>query len=152
MLDRSRCHCSHTVTVIDIMDNWIWRMQYNTRLFGQRCCFSTLRFSPLATVPEVRMCLLPSALALGPESRIYSHKVRTYVRGGSRSGMSRGMLLHTIGIQAICESHSLTHSDMLDSDRWVDDSVLWRWRWRSGTTARRCHRGLDTTNTKQLLS
>ena len=35
-------------------------------------------------------------------SRIYSHKVRMYVRaymrGGSRSGMLRGMSLHTIGI------------------------------------------------------
>ena len=39
--------------------------------------------------------LLPSALARGSESGIYSHKVRTYVRGGSRSGMSRGMSLHT---------------------------------------------------------
>jgi len=36
----------------------------------------------------------------GSESGIYSHKVRmyvvrTYVRGGSRSGMSHGMSLHT---------------------------------------------------------
>ena len=150
MLDRSRRHCSHTATVI--MDNLDLAHVIEHTTFWTALLFSTLRFSPLATEPEVRMCSLPSALALGPESRIYSHKVRTYVRGGSRSGMSRGMLLHTIGIQAICESHSLTHSDMLDSDRWVDDSVLWRWRWRSGTTARRCHRGLDTTNTKQLLS
>jgi len=62
---------------------------------------------------------LPSALARGSESRIYSHKVRmyvhAYVRGGSRSRMSCRMSLHTIG-KAICASHSLTHSDMLDSD------------------------------------
>ena len=46
--------------------------------------------------------LLPSALARGSESRVYSHKVRVYirayVRGGSCSGMSRGISLHTIGI------------------------------------------------------
>jgi len=93
---------------------------------------------------------LPSALARGSESRIYSHKVRmyvrTYVRGGSSSGMSRGMLLHTIGHTAICVSHSLTHLD-----RCTDDGILWRWSWRSGTMVRRGHRGLDTTNTKQLL-
>ena len=41
----------------------------------------------------------------------------------------------------ICVSHSLTHSDVLDS---VD-------RRRSGTMARQGHRGLDTTNTKELL-
>ena len=32
--------------------------------------------------------LLPRELARGSETRIYSHKVRMYVRGGSRSGMS----------------------------------------------------------------
>ena len=41
--------------------------------------------------------------------------VRAYVGGGSRSGMLRGMSLHTIGIyakiQAICASHSLIRSD-----------------------------------------
>ena len=41
----------------------------------------------------------------------------------------------------------VTHSDMLNSERCVG-SVLWRWRWRSGMTAWRGHRGLDTTNTK----
>jgi len=39
--------------------------------------------------------LLPSALAWGSESRIYSQKVcmyvRAYIHGWSRSGMSRGM-------------------------------------------------------------
>ena len=69
--------------------------------------------------------LLPSALARGSESRIYSHKVRIYVSGGSRSAMSRGMSLHTgsgytIGTRhgpyPIHASHSLTHSDTLDSD------------------------------------
>ena len=59
--------------------------------------------------------LLPSALAQGSESRIYSHKVCMYVCGGSHSGMLRRILLHTIGIGHMC-SHSLTHSDMLDSD------------------------------------
>jgi len=60
--------------------------------------------------------------------------------------MSRGMLLHTIDHTAICVSHSPTHSD-----RCMDDGVLRRWSWRSGTLVRRGHRGLDTTNTKQLL-
>jgi len=59
--------------------------------------------------------LLPSALTRGSESRIYSHKVCMYICGGSRSGMSRGMLLHTtgIGIGHMC----VTQSDTLDSDR-----------------------------------
>ena len=88
--------------------------------------------------------LLPSALARGSESRIYSHKVRMYVRGGSRSGMSRGMSLHTKEVgrlyAGVCVSRSLTHSDTLDSD--IDHgrqhSLTMQWG----------HRGLDTTNTE----
>ena len=63
---------------------------------------------------------VPSALARGSESGIYSHKVqyvrtyvRTYVRGGSRSGMSHGMSLHTIDVG---HTQGLIHSDTLDSD------------------------------------
>jgi len=87
---------------------------------------------------------LPSALARGSESGIYSHKVhiRTYVRGGSRSGMSRGMSLHTIGIGIMC----VTHSYMLDHGQRRSLAM----EMESGTTAQRGHRGLDTTNTKQL--
>ena len=64
---------------------------------------------------------LPSALgeALNRGS-ILTKYVCTYVRGGSHSGMSHGMSLHTIDIgrpyAGICASHSLTHSDTLDSD------------------------------------
>ena len=36
-----------------------------------------------------------------------------YVRGGSCSGMSRGMSLHTIGVGAPC----ILQSDMLNSDK-----------------------------------
>ena len=39
--------------------------------------------------------------------------VRTYVRGGSRSGISHGMSLHTIDRGHI---QGLTHSDTLNSD------------------------------------
>ena len=39
--------------------------------------------------------------------------MRAYVRGGSRSGMSRGMSLHTIDVG---HTRGLTHSDTLDSD------------------------------------
>ena len=45
---------------------------------------------------------LPSALVRGSELRIYSHKVHvyihTYICGGSLSGMSRGMSLHTCAL------------------------------------------------------
>ena len=76
--------------------------------------------------------------------RIYSHKVHMYVRTWwSRSGMSCGMSLHTTGIGHMC----VTQSDMLDSDRWAEDSALWRWRWRSGTMVQQGNRGLDTANT-----
>ena len=51
------------------------------------------------------------------------------MRGGSRSGMTHGMSLHTTGIYRpyICASHSLTHSDtcMLDSDIDRGQQLLW---------------------------
>ena len=110
---------------------------------------SNLSFTHL----DLEIILLPSALARGSESRIYSHKVcmyvRTYVVGHAQECHAECCYIPLVW--AICVSHSLTHSDMLDSDGWVDDSVLWRWRWRSGTMAWRCHCGLDTTKTKQLL-
>jgi len=66
---------------------------------------------------------LPSALARGSELRIYSHQVRMYVRacvrtwrGGSRSGMSRGMSLHTTCADVGHTGQGLTHSDTLNSD------------------------------------
>ena len=39
--------------------------------------------------------------------------VRMYVHGGSRSGMSRGMSLHTIDVG---HTQGLTHSDTVDTD------------------------------------
>ena len=88
-----------------------------------------------------------SALARGSVNRgsILTKYICTYVVGHAQE-------CHAECCWAICASHSLTHSDMLDSDRRVDDSVLWRWRWRLGTTAQRGHHGLDATNTKQLAS
>jgi len=61
--------------------------------------------------------LLPSALARGSESRIYSHKVRTYVRGGSRSGMSRRMSLHTTDLAGHMQGyvrHTYLHVDTFE--------------------------------------
>ena len=71
--------------------------------------------------------LLLSALVRGSELRIYSHKVCMYVRGGSRSGMSRGTSLHTIergrSYAGMCASRSLAYSDTTQI-LIADDSVL----------------------------
>jgi len=76
---------------------------------------------------------------ISSESRLYSQKVRMYVRGGPHSEMSCGMSLHTVSI-------GIGHmSDILDSDRCVDDGALWRWRWSSGSE--RGHCGLYTRTT-----
>ena len=88
---------------------------------------------------------LPSALgeALNRGS-ILTKYVCTYVRGGSHSGMSHGMSLHTIDIgrpyAGICASHSMTHSDTFDSD--IDR------RQQYSLTMQQGHHGLDTMNTE----
>ena len=111
--------------------------------------FTILGNSHVVPVVDRPLGLLLKALARGPELRIYSHKVRMYVSGMSRSGMSQEMLLHTIGIGHMC----ITQSDTFRYARlrYGDNSALLRWRWRLGTTVQRGHRGLGTTNTKQLL-
>ena len=70
--------------------------------------------------------------------------VRTYVHGGSRSGMSHGMLIHT-GIGHMCVTQSDTFSTQIDGRTTVFFSD------GNGGQGQRGHRGLDTTNTKQLL-
>jgi len=69
---------------------------------------------------------LPSTLARGSESRSYSHKVRMYVRVGSRSGMSRGMSLHTIGRGYICVAQSETFR--YTQLRYWSRTVWWAYR------------------------
>jgi len=78
--------------------------------------------------------------------------VRTYVRGGSRSGMSRGMLLHTgyaIGraMWLWYVRHTDWHIQICTTQILFD--VLWWWRRRSGTWG---HRGLDTTTPNSFYS
>jgi len=59
--------------------------------------WSNLKYIMLVILPVYAYCRAHLNLVRGSESGIYSHKVRMYVRGGSRSGMSRGMSLHATG-------------------------------------------------------
>jgi len=91
-----------------------------------------------------------STLARGSEARIYSHKVCMYVRGGSRSGMSCGMSLHT-GIPYVGTRygpyvhHTVWHIQIRSTQ--ILFGVLW-W-WKSGMGG---HRGLDTTTPNNFYS
>ena len=76
----------------------------------------------------------------GCEWRIYSHKVHMYIRGGSRSGMSHRMSLHTIGIGHMCVTQSDTFRYarlryLIADDGFFGDGDGGRGRWRRGTIA-----------------
>jgi len=109
-----------------------------------------------STLTSSRIPLLPSALARGSESRIYSHKVRMYVRKYVRTwwvtlrNVTRNVV--TYHRQGLGIGHNMCVTQT-DTFRYARNQIeRRRWRWRSGTTAQRGHRGLDTTNTKQLVS
>ena len=70
--------------------------------------FTILGNSHVVPVVDRPLGLLPNALARGPEVRIYSHKVHMYLSGVSRTGMSQGIMLHTIGIGDMCVTQSDT--------------------------------------------
>ena len=87
----------------------------------------------------------------GSESKIYAHKVRKYVCAYVRTWWVtlRNVTQNVVTYHRYRPygvTHSLTHSYTLDSNIDHKRQLLWWWRWRSGTTAWRGHRGLDTTN------
>jgi len=109
-------HKPHVWTGDSLLKQWPSNWRYKMADFRQWvvCVLATptRKWARLGILSKCsRMIIgqsLPSALVRGSESRIYSHKVRmyvrAYVRGGSRSGMSRRMSLHTIGIQCSKQS------------------------------------------------